>query len=305
MNDLSKYYEKNIHGANESLTPFRPDMAANYLKGTLSASCYFAGIKMQVLQGVTPLRKEPDQNSEQLSQVLFGSHFMVYEKKHGWAWGQSLDDYYVGYVPLAALDEDIVTPTHRVKNLSTNLYEEPSGRSKSIQGIPFNSTLKVEQLSGDGHFVKTPVGWVPFGHITQIEAEVSYVSVAEMFITCPYLWGGKTLLGIDCSGLVQVALTAYGIKCPRDTGMQFDVLGAQPYDDEVMLTRGDIIFFPGHVGIMTDEHNIIHANAHHMATVNEPLAHVIDRLKGDYDTPVTGFVPASDIATLQNSNLII
>ncbi len=254
---------------------------------------------MQVIQGVSALRASPEAEAEQLSQLLYGSHFVVYEARNGWAWGQSLDDYYVGYVPLSALDEEIEIPTHRVKMLSTNLYEEPDGKSKAIQGIPFNSVLKLDTLSANGRFIETPVGWVPFDHIAPIEEQFNFVDVAEMFISCPYLWGGRTLLGIDCSGLVQAALNAYGIKCPRDTGMQFEALEAQNCSERTSLSRGDIIFFPGHVGIMSDFENIIHANAHHMATVKEPLGHVTDRLKGEHKTPITGFVPADTIAELQ------
>jgi hypothetical protein len=301
MNSVSQFFDKNIYGKSKNLSPFRQDIAASYLSKYVTSKRFVDGVKMQVLQGVTALRRNPDPYSEQVSQILFGSHFIVYEEKNSWAWGQSLDDHYVGYLPFSALDQGIDKPTHRVSCLATNLYEEPSGKSRSIQGMPFNSVLKLEKLSRDGRFIQTPVGWVPLEHISPLEEQLNYVEVAEMFLTCPYLWGGKTLLGIDCSGLVQVALNAFGIMCPRDTGMQFVALKAKHYDDRTSLGRGDIMFFPGHVGIMSDEENLIHANAHHMATVNEPLGHVIDRLREDHEDPVTGYVPASLIAELNQA----
>lgn len=281
MKKLSAYYDSEAQLGNKSLTPLRDDIApSDYLNK-----------KMQVKIGFTVLRSSPNSNAEPLSQILYGEGFNVLSENDGWAWGQCQHDNYVGYVTTSALTPQSQAPTHRVKNLTTNIYVEPNGKSQIIENIPFNSTLAINKHENNTAFAKTEFGWVPIGHIEQITAKQNYIEVAEMFLGCPYLWGGRNLLGIDCSGLVQAALNANGIKAPRDTGMQLKALGARPYNNEP-LTRGDIIFFPGHVGIMADATNLIHSNAFHMQCVAEPLSNVVDRPTGDNANTITGIALA-------------
>ena len=288
MNRLEAYYESLVVVGNKNLTPMRDDVDTRLMSSNIQ----------QVAVGYATLKPTPDDSAEPLNQLLYGEEFAIYEEKNGWAWGQSQHDFYVGYVPMNALAPTSLAATHRVKNLTTNLYIEPNGKSQIERGIPFNSLVAVEGFCENVRFAKTALGWLPIEHIIPITESQNYVEVAEMFLGCPYLWGGRNLLGIDCSGLLQAALNAASLKAPRDTGMQFDALGAKPIASGQVYGRGDIIFFPGHVGIMADETNLIHANAYHMNTVVEPLADVIDRLKGDHDMPVTGVVTASIIAAL-------
>jgi cell wall-associated NlpC family hydrolase len=125
----------------------------------------------------------------------------------------------------------------------------------------------------------SPVGFLPASHLAPLDhRETDFVAVAERFLGTPYLWGGKTNYGLDCSGLVQLALTACGIRCPRDSDMQERALGALV--DMKNLRRGDLVFWKGHVAIVRDPKTFLHANAFHMAVAVEPIAEAIARIAG-------------------------
>ena len=259
--------------------PFRDDLAAETLRDKVTATRYASGQPRQVVHSATPLRGRPDPLASWTSEVLYGELVTVYEERDGWAWVQAARDGYVGYLRPGALSANVKTPTHRVRALGTFLY--PSADVKAPPWLPLslNAALTVTEMGAA--FAKLADGsFVPSRHIVDLAWHApDYVAVAERFLGTPYLWGGKSRLGLDCSGLVQVAMQAAGLECPRDSDMQQAELGSEvPVADGLDgLERGDLVFWPGHVGIMTDAFLMVHANAHHMGVVVEPLKAVVDR----------------------------
>ncbi|HEV7602368.1 MAG TPA: C40 family peptidase [Bradyrhizobium sp.] len=263
------------------LTPARPDLAAKYLEGKVKAARFAAGEECEVIDGVAPLRREPSSDAELSTQALKGERVTIYDRNgEGWAWGQLNGDGYVGWLPDRALATLFAPPTHKVTALSTFAFPGPSIKLPPIGTLPLGAKLAVRR--DDGAFAVTHDGWyVPQRHLGALDLyESDFVAVAERFAGTPYLWGGKTSLGIDCSGLVQVALNAAGIGSPRDTDMQEAALGrALPPAESRKLRRGDLIFWKGHVAIARDAGSIVHANAHHMATVVEDTRDAVARIE--------------------------
>jgi cell wall-associated NlpC family hydrolase len=263
------------------LTPARPDLAAKYLEGKVKATRFVAGEEFEIIDAVAPLRIEPSSDAELSTQVLKGERVTIYDRNgEGWAWAQLNSDGYVGWLPDRALAKPGTGPTHKVIALSTFAFPGPSIKLPPIGTLPLGAKLAVRR--DDGAFAVTHDGcYVPQQHLGTLDVnESDFVAVAERFAGTPYLWGGKSSLGIDCSGLVQVALNAAGIGCPRDADMQEEALGrALPPAEARKLRRGDLIFWNGHVAIARDADSIVHANAHHMATVIENTRDAIARIK--------------------------
>ncbi len=263
------------------LTPARPDLAATYLEGKVKAARFAVGEEFEVIDSVAPLRVEPSSNAEQKTQALKGERVTIYDRNgEGWAWGQLNGDGYVGWLPDRALAKPLASQTHKVTALLTFAFPGPSIKLPPVETLPLGATIAVTRA--DGEFAITPDGWyVPQRHLGALDAyERDFVAVAERFAGAPYLWGGKTTLGIDCSGLVQVALNAAGTGCPRDSDMQEQALGrALPESESDKLERGDLIFWEGHVAIVRDTETIVHANAHHMATAIENTRGAIARIE--------------------------
>jgi cell wall-associated NlpC family hydrolase len=263
------------------LTPARPDVAARYLEGKVEAARFVDGEEFEIVDGVTSMRREPFSGAMLDTQALKGERFTVYDRNdEGWAWGQLNGDGYVGWLSDLALYPPGPTPTHKVSALRTFLFPGPSIKLPPTDTLPLGARFAIIKMTDA--FAMTSAGHcVPLHHVTGINAfETDFVAVAERFVGTPYLWGGKSSLGIDCSGLVQIALTASGTGCPRDSDMQESGLGRALSDAEMQrLQRGDLIFWKGHVAIARDADTIVHANAHHMATAIENTKVAIARIK--------------------------
>ncbi len=269
------------------LTPARPDLAAEYLRGKVEAQAYLPGCEMHVVDESLPLFPQPNREGPIDTHALFGETVVVYEvDEEGWAWGQLKLDGYVGYLPTEGLREAPPTPNRKVIAPRTLVYPGPSMKLPTWGALPLGALVAVAQESGD--FAEVPgLGFVWRAHLAGLDhAEPDFVAVAERFLHAPYLWGGKTSSGLDCSGLIQIALHASGVAAPRDTDMMEQALGA-PSDMAAGLRRGDIIFWKGHVGVMRDADTLLHANGHHMLVVSEPLAVARERIVAKTGADVT------------------
>ena len=270
------------------LTPARADLAAAHLAGRVEAARFVEAKRMRVATASAPLRRAPGDDAMLDSEALHGESVDVYEAERGFAWCQLRADAYVGYLPLAALAEPSGEPTHRVAALRSFAFPGPSIKLPPLHLVSMGSLIVAARR--DGPFVVTPDGlhlWAE--HLSPVDAFApDYVAVAERFLGTPYLWGGRTSLGLDCSGLVQIAIGAAGLAFPRDSDMQ-ERLG-EPValaGDLSGLRRGDRIHWKGHVGIMLDASRLLHANGFHMQVEIEPLAAARDRIAADGGGPIT------------------
>ncbi len=263
------------------VTPARGDLAAKHLEGKVKAGRFVTGEEFEVIDAVAPLREAPKADAMLSTQALKGERVTIYDRNgEGWAWGQLADDDYVGWLPDAALARPVAAPTHKVSAIRTLAFPGPSIKLPPAETLVMGSRLTIARE--DGSLVVTREGWhVPKVHVAGLDAcESDFVAVAERFVGTPYLWGGKSGLGVDCSGLVQVSLNAAGIACPRDSDMQQQAIGhLLGLAESRNLQRGDLIFWKGHVAIVRDGDTIVHANAHHMATAIEDTRGAIARIK--------------------------
>ena len=243
---------------------------------------------MEVVAPQAPLRREPRPDAPLDTEALKGERVTIYDTNaEGWAWGQLAADNYVGWLPNAALAAPGPAPTHKITALRSFVFPGPSIKSPPVDALPFGAKLNVTRVADRWAVTSSggqlSSGYLPAVHLAPIgENERDFVAVAERFVGTPYLWGGKTMLGLDCSGLVQIALAACGVPFPRDSDMQERALGAA-VDHQARsfeLQRGDLIFWKGHVAIARDRETLVHANAFHMAVVIEPAGEAMSRIRG-------------------------
>jgi cell wall-associated NlpC family hydrolase len=266
-------------GFDPRITPARADLAAKHLEGKVAAPRYVEGRAFEVIEAQAPLRRAPRPDASLETEALKGERVIVYDRDdEGWAWGQLEADGYVGYLPANALAPAGAAPTHKVTALRTLAFPGPSIKLPPVEALPLGARVTIVRVD-DRLAVTSAASYVPARHLAPVDDnESDFVAVAERFLGTPYLWGGKTALGLDCSGLVQVALTACGRICPRDSDMQERALGAAAAQDPSGLQRGDLIFWKGHVAIVRDRSSLLHANAFHMAVAIEPVAEAFARI---------------------------
>ncbi|WP_256837665.1 C40 family peptidase [Sphingopyxis sp. KK2] len=280
-----------LSGTSQSYDPrvvaIRPDLADIAVAGQHFAPHYAAPMMSSCVLPSAVLRGAPSLDADQTSELLYGEGFALLDLTGGWAWGYCLADHYVGYLAADALGAPIA-PTHRVRASEALLHSAPDAASGGSAVLPRGALMMGEP---QGEWLATAHGYLPLAALAETDVvEADAATVAEELVDAPYLWGGRTAAGIDCSGLVQLAWGAAGIQLPRDSDLQFAALGADKDVDPAQLERGDLVFFPGHVGIMADATNVIHASRRWMAVKVEPLADVIARsvAKGQ-EPPVSGY----------------
>ena len=259
---------------------FRADLASTALVGKVKADRFTDGTPAQIARASIPVRKAPEFALGLETEALYGETLTVFDEADGWAWVQLHRDGYVGHLPTDAIARDVVQPTHRVQALGTFVYAAPDIKLPPLMHLPMNAIVAIRE-SGDRFAGLVQGGYVIARHLAELGRPArDFVEIAERFIGTPYLWGGRTRIGIDCSGLVQTSFQAAGLAAPRDSDMQLAELGENVLvpDDLEGLQRGDLVFWKGHIGIMTDGIVMVHANAHHMTVVAEPLPEAAARI---------------------------
>ncbi len=270
------------------LNAYRPDLADARLEGKVDASRFVEGEQGTVAVPVADLRPRPDLSAGIDTQLLMGEPVRIFERRDGWAWVQAETDGYVGYMAEAELVSPARKTTFLITQPRTFVYPEPD--MKRPRGIALSLGSRVSPVAqvetrGTRYLTLAGGGSVIAAHCAPIGAVASddYVAIAARLLETPYLWGGKSAFGIDCSGLVQLSMTMAGRSVPRDSDMQAAGLGAEiGFDD---LRRGDLVFWKGHVAIMEDEETMIHANGHTMSVAREGLKAAVERIGYLYGAP--------------------
>lgn len=256
------------------LTPANQNVACSSLRGQIEHTNFVEGQNYQVNVPFVDLLGAP--GGERTRQLIYGSKVKYFGENDGWAFIQNTYDSYVGYVPGETINLD-TNKTHIVSAPLSHVFSEPNIKAKNIVTLPL--TAKVSGKTVENGFLETELGWIPVRHVKlKTKFATNPVEVAKLFLNSPYLWGGNTSLGIDCSGLVQVSMLLCGLSCPGDSDQQLAELG-QNLDVGTTQEKGDILFWKGHVALALNARQVLHANAYHMSTVIEELSEVVFRIK--------------------------
>jgi cell wall-associated NlpC family hydrolase len=270
------------------LHAFRPDLADETLQGQVEATRFTAGLPAQVSVPVAALRPVPDLARGIDTELLIGETVRVFDRADSWAWVQADEDGYVGYLPETHLGP-VEAPTHRIVVPRSFIYPEPELRKPHVGVLSMGSRITIvgeAETRGNHYHVLADGTAVMSSHCRPVSEHLDdFVAVATRFVETPYLWGGRSGLGIDCSGLTQLALMMTGQKFPRDTDMQAKVGTEIARED---LRRGDLVFWKGHVGIMEDAETLLHANGHTMTVARENFEAAVKRIGWLYEQP-TGY----------------
>lgn len=272
------------------LNAYRPDLADERLRDLVNAERYVIGYLMEINAPVTPLRPSPSTNVGIDTEVLYGETVRVFDEKDGFAFVQCENDGYVGYLSSDVLRQP-TNVTHQISVPRTFVYREPELKTYPIHALSMGSRVRFvgeAEVRGTKYLLTDEGYCVIARHCVEVGKPLpgDRVDIALRFLHTPYLWGGRSGFGIDCSGLVQLAMSMVGETAPRDTDMQFKSLGEDI--DRAGLKRGDLVFWKGHVGLMEDEHILLHANGHTMSVARENLDEAIERIGWLYNQP-TGF----------------
>jgi hypothetical protein len=279
---MAKRLDPRIH-------PYRADLAAAALRGRVRAKRFAAGRGMRCVAPLAPIRETPDRDARQASELLLGEEFEVFKLAGGWAWGQCARDGYVGYVAARALSPRPWSPDHVVAVVRAPVFGGPDFKRPVRALLSLNAAVKVTAEEGDYRRIRGG-GWVYAPHLCPVgETAPDYVETAWSFLETPYVWGGNSASGVDCSGLVQASLQRAGIACPRDSDMQEKALGAPVGIDGYAGNerRGDLVFLPGHVGLVAGRGRLLHASSRAMRVVTQPLGEVLARFAAARPQPIT------------------
>lgn len=267
----------------------RPDLADARLEGKVDANRFTAGTPARIGAPVADVHSAPRSDAGMDTQFLHGDAVRVFEQREGWAWVQAEHDGYVGYVNTNALADTDFTPTHRVTAQRSFVYPEPELKKPAIAAHSMGAAVSVSEIvenRGTQYMLLASGGAMIAGHLQPLAShQEDYVTVAEIFLHTPYLWGGTSGFGIDCSGLVQLSMRMAGKTVLRDTDMQADSIGTLIDPAETALQRGDLVFWKGHVAIMLDHEMMLHANGNTMSVAREPLSDAIERIERLYGRP--------------------
>jgi len=270
------------------LYAFRSDLADERLRGRVAAGRFAAGTPAAVAVPVADIKAAPSPEAGVDSQLLLGDAVVVFDKKDGWAWIQSVRDAYVGYVRADALAEHAAAPTHVVAAPRSFVFSRDDLKSPRVEALSMGSGVVVSghaETRGTRYALLAGGGAMIAAHLSPAGQHASdYVSVAETLEQTPYLWGGTSGFGLDCSGLVQLAMRMAGGNAPRDTDMQERTFAPV---NPAGLRRGDLVFWKGHVAVMLDAGNVIHANGHTMLVSRETLAEAIGRIEPVHGVPTS------------------
>jgi len=276
---MTKTLDRRLHA-------FRPDLADETLKGSVEAESFVRGEPARINVPVAQLRPVADLARGIDTELLFGETVRVFDRADGFAWVQADQDGYVGYLPETVLGP-LEEPTHRIAVPRTFLYPEAELRKPPLGALSLGSRVTVvgeAETRGTRYFLLSTGGAVIAKHCLPMAENLGddFVSVAAKFIEAPYLWGGRSGFGLDCSALVQLSLMMTGKSAPRDSDMQASY--GSPITREE-LRRGDLVFWKGHVGIMEDAETLLHANGHTMSVARENFEAAVKRIGWLYEQP--------------------